>query len=209
MECNRPGSGGLRRVRAQTYQTEWRPRECAMRLAFWRAGKDKPVVERAIAKPAPSAPPSPTCRHKAGRRKPVAANVPRLHRRSRSACARSGADPQAKLDHRPDGAGAGAVAGRGQHRSPPVTSPKRASWSMAAKTCSCGRTASATRSADPVDAEAVTSQVQLRAVARSGPRDHQEEQAGRAPGIRSGAAGLFAAASRCWRCSESAATRSR
>jgi polysaccharide biosynthesis transport protein len=27
-----------------------------MRLAFWRAGKDKPVVQRAIAKPAPSAP---------------------------------------------------------------------------------------------------------------------------------------------------------
>ncbi len=31
------------------------------------------------------------------------------------------------------------------------------------------------------------------AVARSGPRDHQEEQACRAPGIRSGAAGVFAA----------------
>ena len=27
-----------------------------MRLAFWRAGKDKPVVQRAMAKPAPSAP---------------------------------------------------------------------------------------------------------------------------------------------------------
>jgi len=27
-----------------------------MRLAFWRAGKDKPVVQRAMARPAPSAP---------------------------------------------------------------------------------------------------------------------------------------------------------
>ena len=26
-----------------------------MRLAFWRAGKDKPVVQRAVARPAPSA----------------------------------------------------------------------------------------------------------------------------------------------------------
>ena len=44
-----------------------------------------------------------------------------------------------------------------------------------------------------LDAEAVTSQVQLRAVARSGPRDHQEEQACRAPRVRSGAAGALAA----------------
>ena len=27
-----------------------------MRLAFWLAGKDKPVVQRAMARPAPSAP---------------------------------------------------------------------------------------------------------------------------------------------------------
>ena len=27
-----------------------------MRLAFWRAGNDKPVVQRAMARPAPSAP---------------------------------------------------------------------------------------------------------------------------------------------------------
>jgi succinoglycan biosynthesis transport protein ExoP len=32
-----------------------RPREFAMRLAFWRAGNDKPVVQRAVARPAPSA----------------------------------------------------------------------------------------------------------------------------------------------------------
>jgi uncharacterized protein involved in exopolysaccharide biosynthesis/Mrp family chromosome partitioning ATPase len=35
-----------------------RPREFAMRLAFWRAGKDKPVMQRAMARPAPSAPKS-------------------------------------------------------------------------------------------------------------------------------------------------------
>src|SRR5215213_7632945 len=29
-----------------------RPRECSMRLAFWRAGNDKPMVQRAIARPA-------------------------------------------------------------------------------------------------------------------------------------------------------------
>ena len=29
-----------------------RLRECSMRLAFWRAGKDKAVVERAVAKAA-------------------------------------------------------------------------------------------------------------------------------------------------------------
>jgi succinoglycan biosynthesis transport protein ExoP len=32
-----------------------RPREYAMRLAFWRAGKDRPVVQWATARPAPSA----------------------------------------------------------------------------------------------------------------------------------------------------------
>jgi polysaccharide biosynthesis transport protein len=32
-----------------------RPREFAMRLAFWRAGNDKPVVQRAVARPAHSA----------------------------------------------------------------------------------------------------------------------------------------------------------
>src|SRR5258708_30801849 len=47
MECTR----GQIRVDQQL-----RPRECAMRLAFWRAGKDKPVVQRAMARPAPSAP---------------------------------------------------------------------------------------------------------------------------------------------------------
>src|ERR1700710_2120983 len=42
MECNRPRS-----------VEQLRSRECAMRLAFWRAGKDKTVVQRAVAKPAP------------------------------------------------------------------------------------------------------------------------------------------------------------
>src|ERR1700761_6189561 len=42
MECNR-------RHRVES----WRPRECAMRLAYWRAGKA--LVQRAISKPAPAA----------------------------------------------------------------------------------------------------------------------------------------------------------
>jgi hypothetical protein len=33
-----------------------RPREYAMRLAFWRAGEDKPVVQWATARPSPSVP---------------------------------------------------------------------------------------------------------------------------------------------------------
>src|SRR5437879_1802417 len=41
MECNRPRSS-----------EQLRSRECAMRLAFWRAGKDKTVVQRVVSKPA-------------------------------------------------------------------------------------------------------------------------------------------------------------
>src|SRR5260370_24168931 len=37
-------------------QGDWvRSRECAMRLAFWRTGKGRAVVQRAISKPAPVA----------------------------------------------------------------------------------------------------------------------------------------------------------
>src|ERR1700710_2384957 len=42
MECNRPSSS-----------KQLRSRECAMRLAFWRAGKDKTVVQRVVSQPAP------------------------------------------------------------------------------------------------------------------------------------------------------------
>ena len=48
-----------------------------------------------------------------------------------------------------------------------------------------------------------------RAVARSGARDHPQEQAERAARVRSGPAGPVAVAARCWRCSASAAIRSR
>src|SRR5260370_26013985 len=43
MECNRAG-----------YVESWRLQECAMRLAFWRAGKDQARVQRAVARPAPA-----------------------------------------------------------------------------------------------------------------------------------------------------------
>src|SRR5664279_5660896 len=43
MECNRA-----------SLVESWCPRECAMRLAFWRAGKDKALVRRAVSKPAPA-----------------------------------------------------------------------------------------------------------------------------------------------------------
>src|SRR5450631_1274298 len=43
MECNRA-----------SLVESWRPREFAMRLAFWRAGKDKAPVRRAVSKPAPA-----------------------------------------------------------------------------------------------------------------------------------------------------------
>ena len=38
----------------------WRLRECEMRLAFWRAGEEKPEVQRAAAEPAPAASPAGT-----------------------------------------------------------------------------------------------------------------------------------------------------
>src|SRR4051812_11667028 len=41
MECNRPGSGKFVALRL---------RERSMRLAFWRGGKDRAVVERAVSK---------------------------------------------------------------------------------------------------------------------------------------------------------------
>src|SRR6476659_9087063 len=47
MECTRTGLG---------WTSSWRPREYAMRLAFWRAGKSEPVVQRVAVRPAPSAP---------------------------------------------------------------------------------------------------------------------------------------------------------
>src|ERR1700709_1858667 len=42
MECNRAG-----------LVESWRPRECAMRLAFWGAGKANSLVSRVVSKPAP------------------------------------------------------------------------------------------------------------------------------------------------------------
>src|SRR5580692_7972345 len=55
MECNR-------RQYVEGYVESWRPlasfgvcRECVMRLAFWRAGKDMAPVQKAVSKPVPSA----------------------------------------------------------------------------------------------------------------------------------------------------------
>ena len=113
-------------------------------------------------------------------------------RRSRSACARPGADAQAELDHRPDGAGAGGIAGRGQHDHAPLqvgsAHPDRRARERvpaAERRAQRGAQPARRRSRDQPGATA--------AIARSGPRDHQEEQACRASRIRSGAAGLFAA----------------
>ena len=75
-----------------------------MRLAFWRAGKVGDVVQRALDRNAVRAdrrkqprPPRKPCRRNRSRRR---------IRRSGFACARPGADAQAQPDHRPDGAGA-------------------------------------------------------------------------------------------------------
>ena len=82
-----------------------------MRLAFWRAGKDKAVVQRALAKACARLPPSRVARSAV--------------RRPRSARARPGLDAQAGLDHRPDGAGARGVARRRQsgHAALQIRSP--------------------------------------------------------------------------------------
>ena len=148
-----------------------------MRLAFWRAGKDKPVVQRAMARPAPSAP------------KPVAASESGdLDLQALG----SGADAQAELDHRPDGAGAGGIAGRGQygHAALQVRSahPGRRS-----RECFPAAERRAQRGAHRARRRGRHQPGATAAIARSGPRDHQEEQACRAPRIRSGAAGVFAA----------------
>ena len=148
-----------------------------MRLAFWRAGKDKPVVQRAMARPAPSAP------------KPVAA--------SESGDLDLHALGQALMRKRSWIIVPTVLALVASLAAVNMITPR---YKSEARILIDGRESVFLRPSgerneerNPLDAEAVTSQVQLRAVARSGPRDHQEEQACRAPRIRSGAAGILAA----------------
>ena len=116
----------------------------------------------------------------------------RADRRSGSARAGPGAGAQAQLDHRPDGAGGRAVDRRRQYGHPAlqIRSAHPGRWPRervpaAERRAQRGAQRARRRSGDEPGAAA--------AVARSGARDHQEEQAGRAAGIRSGAAGTFAA----------------
>ena len=161
-----------------------------MRLAFWRAGKDKDGGAAGGCE----------------RRRPCTAAA--AQPRSQAACAKPAAvpesgdldlhalgqalDAQAQLDHRPDAAGGGAVDRRRQHGHPPLQIRSahpgrrpRERVPAAERRAQRGAHRARRRGGDQPGA--------VVAVARSGARDHQEEQARRAPGIRSGAAGIFAA----------------
>ena len=148
-----------------------------MRLAFWRAGKDKPVVQRAMARPAPSAP-KPVAASESGdldlhalgqalMRKRSWIIVPTVLALVASLAAVNMITPRYKSEARIliDGRENVFLRPNGERNEE--------------------RSRARRRSRDQPGATA--------AVARSGPRDHQEEQACRAPGIRSGAAGVFAA----------------
>ena len=114
-----------------------------------------------------------------------------LIRRSRPAGARPCVDAQAGLDHRPDGAGPGGVAHRGQHDYA----------ALQVGSAHPGRRARERVPAAQWRAWRGTRRARRRgrhqpgatgAVARSRPRNHQEEQARRTPGVRPGAARLVA-----------------
>ena len=148
-----------------------------MRLAFWRAGRDMAVVQRALAKPA-AAVASPA----------VAPSV------RRSGFARAGPclDAQAQLDRRPDGAGTRVVARRGEYGHPALQirsahPDRRARERVPAAERRPQRGAQRARCGSGNEPGAAA------AVARSGAGDHQEEQACRAARIRSGAEGIFSA----------------
>ena len=148
-----------------------------MRLAFWRAGKDKPVVQRAMARPAPSAP------------KPVAA--------SESGDLDLHALGQALMRKRSLIIVPTVLALVASLAAVNMITPR---YKSEARILIDGRESvflrpSGERNEDrnPLDAEGRHQPGAAGAIARSGPRDHQEEQACRAPRIRSGAAGIFAA----------------
>ena len=150
-----------------------------MRLAFWRAGKDKAPVQTAVAKPAPSR------SRQAGRRAGI--------RRSRSARARPGADAQAGLDHRSDGAGRRALDRRRQPGYPAIQIRSAHPDRRARERVPAAERRAQRRGAQRARCRGRHQPGPAAAVARSRARDHQEEQARRAAGIRSGAAGPFAA----------------
>ena len=151
-----------------------------MRIPFWRSGKGAPVEKAKVA--------ARGC--KAGGSRQGRAGGFRL-RRPRSARDRAGAEPQAILDHRSDAAGAGGFARRRQPRSAALQirsahPDRRPRERVPAAQWRARRPAQRGRSGSRHQPGAVA------AVARSRPRDHQEEQARRPARIRSGAAGPFA-----------------
>ena len=113
-------------------------------------------------------------------------------RRSGPARARPGADAQARLDHHSDPVGPRAVARRGQHGHAPVQVGSAHPDRRPGKRVPAAERR-AQRGAQPARCRSRDEPGATVAVARSGPRDHQEEQACRAAGIRSRAAGYFAA----------------
>ena len=167
MECNRPA------VQVES----WRLRECAMRLAFWRAGKDR----------AWSRGRSRTLRRAARR----AGRGIRI-RRPGFARAGAGAPAQQELDHRSDAGCRRALDCRGQsgHSAIQVRSAHPDRWARERLPAAERR---AQRGACRARCRGRHQPGPVVAVARSCTRNHQEEQACRAAGIRSGPAGLFAA----------------
>ena len=113
-------------------------------------------------------------------------------RRPRSARARPGADAQAGLDHRSDGARRRAFDHRGQSGHPALQI-RSAHPGRRARERLPAAERRAQRGAHRARCRGRDQPGAARAVARSRARDHQEEQARRAAGIRSGAAGPFAA----------------
>lgn len=100
-----------------------------MRLAFWRAGKDKTVVQRVVSKPAPVA-------------MPVAASETGdldLHALGQALKRKRGWIIVPTVL-------AAILSITAVNMITPGTNPKPASWSMGARTFSCGRMASATMS---------------------------------------------------------------
>ena len=105
-----------------------RPRECAMRLAFWRAGKVMDVVQRAVGKRAAA----------------VSKPAPRNAAASKPIAAPKSIEPPESGDLDLHALGQALLAKRSLIIVPTVLV---AVLSMAARTSFCGRTASAMRSA--------------------------------------------------------------
>ena len=148
-----------------------------MRLAFWRAGKDEAVVQRAVATPAPAVS-APSTASEAGDLDLRALGQALMRKRGWIIVPTLLA-ARALARRRQPGHAALQVRSAHPDRRPRERVP------AAERRAQRGAHRARRRGRDQPGAAA--------AVARSGARDHQEEQARRAAGIRSGAAGRFAA----------------